>query len=127
MSPTHGPARRSATGRGLRDPRRASVTSASIRPRHIGIRVALWASGTSVMHWATGHGMRIGLLGVGAGLLLAFSVGRMVLSLPFESTPFDPLVLAVTALVLLGAAALACVVPGLRATRVNPVTVLASD
>lgn len=66
-------------------------------------------------------------MGIGAGLLLAFGVGRVMLSLLFETTPFDPLVLAVTALVLLGAAALACVVPGLRATRVNPVTVLASD
>ena len=63
------------------------------------------------------------LLGVG-GVLLS---GRFIRSFLFEVEPTDPTTIVLTGLVLLGTALLACFVPALRATRVDPVLALRSD
>jgi putative ABC transport system permease protein len=97
------------------------------RTREIGVRVALGASTRQVMNLVIGTGLRVVLMGVGAGLLVAFGIGRVMLALLFGTSPFDPIVLSVTAVVLVLAAVLASVVPAWRALRINPVTALASE
>jgi ABC-type antimicrobial peptide transport system permease subunit len=97
------------------------------RSREIGVRVALGATSASIVRLVVGTGLRVVLMGIGAGLLAAFGIGRVMLSLLFGTTPFDPAVLATTMLVLLLAAVLASLVPAWRALRVNPATALTSE
>jgi ABC-type antimicrobial peptide transport system permease subunit len=74
-----------------------------------------------------GHGLRLAGLGVLLGLAAALAVGPRVRELLFEVSPGDPLVLALAAVVLLAVAALASVVPGVRATRADPMLALRSE
>jgi predicted permease len=97
------------------------------RIKEIGIRMALGASGGSVLRLFLGKG----LLPVAAGLLIGIAgalAGTQILSgLLFEIRPNDPITLAGVALLLLGVAALACYVPARRATRVDPLAALRSE
>ena len=97
------------------------------RSREIGVRVALGATAPRIVRLVVGTGLRVVLMGVGAGLLAAFGIGRVMLAILFGTTPFDPVVLAVTVLVLVLAALLASLVPVWRALRVNPAIALASE
>ena len=97
------------------------------RSREIGVRVALGATSSMIVRLVVGTGLRVVLMGIGAGLLVAFGIGRVMLSILFGTTPFDPLVLAVTVLVLVLAAILASLVPVWRALRVTPAIALASE
>jgi predicted permease len=97
------------------------------RRRELGVRIALGATSSRIVQLVIGTGLRVVLLGVGIGLLVAFGIGRVMLSLLFGTTPFDPVVLALTVIVLVLAAALASIVPAWRALRVNPASALAAD
>ena len=99
----------------------------TLRSREIGVRVALGATSSRVVRLVVGTGLRVVLMGAGAGLLVAFGIGRVMLSILFGTSPFDPVVLAVTVLVLVLAAVLASLVPVWRALRVNPAIALSSE
>ncbi len=66
-------------------------------------------------------------IGVGIGLIGAFAVTRLMSSLLFEVSAVDPLTYAVVSLTLFGATVLACYVPALRATRVDPIGALRAE
>jgi len=74
-----------------------------------------------------GSGLRVVLIGIGAGILIALGVGRVMSSVLFATTPYDPVVLVVTALALAAAATLASLLPAWRAVRVNPAEVLSAE
>ena len=97
------------------------------RTREIGIRVALGASSSRIAAVVVKAALRVVIMGIGAGLLIAFGVGRVMMSLLFGTSPFDPAVLGLTVLVLISAAALASLVPVWRALRVNPAVALSAD
>src|SRR5688572_24657430 len=97
------------------------------RSREIGVRVALGATSPRIVQLILWTGLRVVLMGIGTGLLVAFGVGRVMMSLLFGTTPFDPVVIGVTVLVLILAAAFASLVPVWRALRVNPAIALASE
>jgi ABC-type lipoprotein release transport system permease subunit len=71
--------------------------------------------------------MRYALLGTAIGLGLSVLEGRWLGSLLFGVGAMDPVTVAAAALLLLGIALAACSVPGLRAARVSPVEVLATE
>jgi ABC-type antimicrobial peptide transport system permease subunit len=71
--------------------------------------------------------MRQVLLGLAIGAFLAFALTRAIASSLFGVSPQDPLAFAATVFVLLAIAALACGVPALRATRVDPLEALRSE
>jgi ABC-type antimicrobial peptide transport system permease subunit len=97
------------------------------RRAEFGIRMALGAAPARVLSDVIRNGMSpvvIGALaGVGASLALAGVLRRFL----FEVSPTDPWSLAVAAAALLGAGALAAVVPGYRARGVSPVEALKSE
>ena len=54
-------------------------------------------------------------------------IKRCIASLLFDVSPADPLTFALTALALAGVAGLACMVPAIRATRIDPILALRGD
>ncbi len=67
------------------------------------------------------------MIGVGAGILVALGLSRLMLSLLFETTATNPGTFVAAALALLVSATSACLVPALRATRVDPIVALRSE
>jgi putative ABC transport system permease protein len=66
----------------------------------------------------------VGLVG---GLMVALALTRVMAGLLFGISAQDPVTFALTPVVLLGAVALASLVPALRASRVEPVTALRDE
>ena len=97
------------------------------RTREIGIRVALGARRGQVMRLVLMGAMAPVLVGVAAGAVGAVFAARLLGTLLYEVKPADPVVLVAIATLLTGAAAAASLVPGARATRVDPITVLKTD
>ncbi len=62
--------------------------------------------------------------GLTLGVLLALGSGRLVSSMLYQVSPFDPLVLLLSFLILAAAALVATYVPARRATLVTPVSAL---
>jgi hypothetical protein len=99
----------------------------SRRTREIGIRMALGATAGDVQRLVLREGMRTTVVALGIGLLLAAGTGKLVSSLLYRVSPFDPVVLVVAAGVLASAAMLACIIPARRATRIVPLEALRAE
>jgi ABC-type antimicrobial peptide transport system permease subunit len=97
------------------------------RRREIGIRMALGAERASVLRHIMGQGLRLALIGLVAGMAGAFALTRVMTTLLFNVTPHDPVTLVTVAVAISGVAALACLLPAQRATRVDPVVVLRDE
>jgi predicted permease len=94
------------------------------RTREIGIRVALGARRGQVLRLVVMGAMRPVLAGLAIGAVGAVFAARLLGTLLFNVKPGDPAVLAGIAVMLAAAAVAASLVPGARATRVDPITVL---
>ncbi len=98
--------------------------SVTRRTNEIAIRVSLGARPGEVARLVLLDGLPPVLAGVLAGLVAAGGLTRLVASFLFGVEPLDPVAYAGAAVVLLGAAALACGVPLGRALRVDPAAAL---
>jgi predicted permease len=96
----------------------------SQRTHEMGVRIALGARGGDIVRLVVQEGLRVVAVGVGLGVGLALALGRLVASLLYDISPYDPGVLIGASLVLAGAAMVACVVPAARAMRVDPIGAL---
>ena len=97
------------------------------RTREIGIRVALGAQIAQVIRGVALESLRLALLGVGAGLVGALLLTRLLRSLLFEVSPSDPLVLVGVSLLLVLVALVASYLPARRAARIDPVVALRTE
>ena len=94
------------------------------RTREIGMRVALGATRENVA-WLILHEVgRMAVVGLAAGLAVAFAVGRFIESQLFGIHASDPLVFISATVLLAAVALLAGYVPAHRATRVDPIVAL---
>lgn len=94
------------------------------RTREIAIRMALGASRGRVLAGILGEGGRLALFGLIAGVMGALAAGRVQASLLTEVKPWDPVVIAGTAVTLAAVALIACFVPARRAARLEPTRAL---
>jgi putative ABC transport system permease protein len=95
--------------------------------REIGVRMALGAEPRQVTGMIVGRGMRYVTAGTLVGLALALLEARWIGSLLYGVTPHDPATLGAVVLLLLAAAAIACLLPGLRAAHIKPLEAIASE
>ena len=97
------------------------------RKRELGVRIALGATPREVFGLVVRQGLQVAAMGIALGLVLALAAGKVLASLLYGVSPYDPLALAVAAAVLLAVAALASYVPARRATRVDPMVALRAE
>ncbi len=93
--------------------------SVAQRMQEIGIRVALGAAGQDVMRLIILGGMKLALIGVGAGLLAAFGITRVLASMLFGVKAFDPATFAAVAGGIMAIALVATYIPARRAAAVE--------
>jgi len=96
----------------------------SQRTAEIGIRMALGAPSTEVRRLVLVQGMKPALAGIGAGLIGAAFGTKLLSGLLFGIGAGDPLTFVSVPLVLLTVAAIACLIPAMRATRIDPTLAL---
>jgi predicted permease len=101
--------------------------SVSRRVREVGVRMALGATREDVVLLFLGQLAGPLLAGAGLGLLGAFVVARALGALLFGITPLDPLTHAVALCSLLLVTGAACLIPALRASRLDPLLALRED
>jgi putative ABC transport system permease protein len=99
----------------------------SQRKREIGIRSALGATRRSVMALVVRQGLAATIAGLVAGVFIALFATRLMRPLLFGITPLDVPSFALTPMILLAVAIVACVVPARRAAATDPAATLRSE
>jgi putative ABC transport system permease protein len=94
------------------------------RTHEIGVRMALGARRLDVLKLVVRQGMLLAVIGVALGLAGAYLLTRVMTTLLFQVTARDPVTFTLVAVLLLAVAFLACIVPALRATKVDPLIAL---
>jgi putative ABC transport system permease protein len=98
------------------------------RTSEIGIRIALGAQREQVLWLVLLDGLRPALIGLCAGLAASIGAARLIRSMLYGThQPFDPAIFAAVSLTLLFVAALACVSPAWRASRLDPMQALRTE
>jgi putative ABC transport system permease protein len=97
------------------------------RTGEIGVRMALGAQTMDVLRLVMGQGMKPVIFGLVVGLAAALALGRLVASQLYQTSPYNPVLLTTTAMVLALAALLACLFPARRASLLNPVEALRTE
>jgi putative ABC transport system permease protein len=96
----------------------------SQRTREIGIRMALGAAQRDVLSLIVGQGLKLLMLGLGAGMLAALVLTRLMSGLLFGVSASDPVTFSSIALFLGAVALVACYLPARQAARVDPMVAL---
>lgn len=94
------------------------------RTSEIGIRMALGAQREQVLRNVLLDGFRPALFGLAFGLAASAAAVRLIRSMLYETRPLDPTVFGVVATTLILVAALACIIPAWRASRLDPMQAL---
>ncbi len=94
--------------------------SVNQRRQEIGIRMALGASPRGILRLVVGQALRLAGLGILLGLAAAVAMSRLLATLLFEVSPYDPLTFVGVPILLNAVALLACWIPARRAARVDP-------
>jgi predicted permease len=99
----------------------------SQRTPEIGIRMALGARPEQVVGMVMRGGLQLVAVGLVLGLFAAAGAARVIQTLLFNVEPLEPLVYGAVAVVFTLVASLACLLPSLRASRIDPLVALRAD
>jgi putative ABC transport system permease protein len=94
------------------------------RTHEMGIRIALGAQPGDLWGMILSQGSILVAIGLGAGIIAALGLTRLMTAMLYGVTPTDPLAYLGGAVLLAGVALLACWIPARRATRVDPMVAL---
>lgn len=97
------------------------------RTQEIGIRMAIGAQRGDVLKLIMSGGLELVFIGVALGLVGAFALTRLLESLLYGVSAKDPMIFLTNAALLTIIAAAACLLPALRATKVDPMTALRTE
>lgn len=97
------------------------------RTHEIGIRISLGAQQSDVLKLILGTGLKLALIGVVIGIGGALAFTRLMSSMLFGITTFDPAIIGIVSTGILGVALLASYLPAVRATRVDPIVALRNE
>ena len=99
----------------------------TMRTAEIGVRMALGAQRGQVLRLLLADGLEPAAIGLVLGIAASAGLTRLAASQLYGTRPLDPLVFALVSLSLMAVAALACLLPAWRASRLNPVAALRSE
>lgn len=97
------------------------------RTREMGVRVALGAPRRRMWRLVIGDALRLVVVGMAVGTVLAMAAGPLVRDMLFRTSPWEPASAGAALLVLLAVTVLAAALPAWRASRVDPLTALRAD
>jgi predicted permease len=97
------------------------------RGRELAIRMALGARGGQILSLVFGQGARLVGLGLALGIAAYLAAGRVLAHLVVDLSAFDAATLVVVPCLLAVVGCLACLVPALRASRVDPAVALRAE
>lgn len=95
-----------------------------LRDRELGVRLALGANRKDLFRLIVGQGLQFACVGFALGLLATLLLGRILRSLLYGTSLFNPVTLLAASAVLVITILLACCIPARRAARVDPVVAL---
>jgi ABC-type antimicrobial peptide transport system permease subunit len=93
--------------------------SVSQRMKEFGIRLSLGAPAHKVFNAVLGRGLALGGIGIIVGLLGSWALTRFIRSLLFETSPLDPFVYIIAALLMLSSVCLACWFPARKGAEAD--------
>ena len=97
------------------------------RLQEMGLRAALGAPRERIVGLVLRQGMALTALGLALGVILSIAASGAVDSMLYRVAPGDPLIRAGVVLVLAGVAAVACLLPAIRAAGADPVRTLRAE
>jgi ABC-type antimicrobial peptide transport system permease subunit len=97
------------------------------RRREVGIRMALGAQSESVQRIFVTRGLSLAAIGLTLGLIGAAALMRVLSTLLFGVSPFDPITYGTVVAVLGSVALVATWLPARQATRVDPMMALRAE
>ena len=101
--------------------------SAALRAQEMAIRIALGSQRSGILGLVFASAAKLAIAGCVIGLLGAAAASRLLNTLLFGVSPFDPLVLTLGALFVMLLALVASLLPAARAASVDPMKALRAD
>ncbi len=101
--------------------------SVAQRTQEIGVRMALGAQAHDVIAMVLRHGLGLIASGLAVGLVAAYFTAQLLAGSLYGVSPHDPPTFAAVPVLLTLVALLACYLPSLRATKVDPIIAMRAD
>jgi predicted permease len=101
--------------------------SVALREQELAIRMALGCQRKGILHLVLTSAVKLGAVGCLLGLLTSTAVSHLLRTFLFGVSPFDPLVLTLSAVAMLSFALAASTLPAMRAAKINPIIALRGD
>jgi len=103
------------------------ATSVRQRTQEIGVRMALGAAPSRIFRLMVGKGLYLSVIGIAIGLVAAFALTRILVSMLVEVKPTDPVTFVFISVLFLFIAVMASWLPALRAARLDPTRALRNE